>query len=199
MNNNGIPVMFDPIHLTHSLNESGEHIYDIIDGQHRYKALFDIHQTEHYMNFDVYIAVHEIETEEDKMVLLDIINERKPIRREDIIQYKIPMFLDALKKYFYGREGQGSKYIIYGKNRPRLDKDELTRRLNTVSMRERMAKYSVDDLLRFFLNENRNISRMPRGIQCGSGKTTKSILDKAVQNDFYLGLDKNMVWLNNLV
>jgi len=192
----GYPRLFDPIHLCHFLDEKEEHVYEIIDGQHRYKALLEIHEDQdlNFDNFDIYVEIHEVNNEKEKMNLFDKINRRKQINRKDLINYKIPSFIDQfeqnwLKKY---------KTKIYGKNRPFIDRSLLEKKLKSQS--ERLEKYNVEELIGIFAQLNKDISKNPKANQFGkSSRPSPGTFYKAKEKNFYLGLDKNLDWIEKIL
>lgn len=186
----GYPRLFDPIHLCHFCDENGDNVYEIIDGQHRYKALLEIHEEFNFENFDVVVEIHKVNNETEKMELLDKINCRKQINRNDLIDYKIPSFIDMLERYWLNN----FKTKIYGINRPFICRTKLQKNLKNIS--EKLEKYNLNDLLEKFIFINREISKRTQKNQCGKSSCPKKLtFDKAKSKNFFLGLDKNMEWI----
>lgn len=192
----GFPRLFDPIHLCHFTDDSGEHIYEIIDGQHRYKALLEIHEDQdlNFDNFEIYVEIHEVSNEEEKMDLFDKINRRKQINRKDLIDYKIPTFIDQFEQSWVKKY----KTKIYGKNRPFIDRSLLEKKLKQFS--EKLEKYNVEELIALFCQLNKDISKNPRCRQHGtSSRPSTETFYKAKDKNFYLGLDRNLGWMEKII
>jgi hypothetical protein len=79
----GRPHMLDPIHVSHYIDDTDRNIYEILDGQHRYKALYEIHFDEELkLNiFPVSLEIHRVKNEEEKMAscLIKLIVENRLI------------------------------------------------------------------------------------------------------------------------
>jgi hypothetical protein len=189
----GMPHMLDPIHVSHFVDEEGNNIYEIMDGQHRYKALYEIHNDKelNVNNFDISLEIHRVYSEEEKMELFDIINRRKQIDRTHLIDYKIPIFIDQFSKYWL----ENYSFNIFGINRPRMPKNIFEAILN--KHKSKIQKYTIEELLTIFESINKDISKLPRSKQFGkSSRPSTKIFNEAVEKGFYLGLDKNMGWFD---
>ena len=192
----GYPRLLDPIHISTYIDSNGDNIYEIIDGQHRYKALYELHddQTLNLDIFDVSIELHLVKSEEEKMELFDKINRRKQINREDLIDYKIPIFIDKLAEYWK----ENHTFEIYGSQRPRINKSVLESKMKTCM--DKLDKYKIVDLMDIFFQINKDIGKLPRKHRCGKiGTASRKMHDRTDDIKFYLGMDNKLGWLDKIV
>lgn len=192
----GYPRLLDPIHISTYIDSNEDNIYEIIDGQHRYKALYELHddQTLNLDIFDVSIELHLVKSEEEKMELFDKINRRKQINREDLIDYKIPIFIDKLAEYWK----ENNNFEIYGTQRPRINKSVLESKMKTCM--DKLDKYKIIDLMDIFFQINKDIGKLPRKHRCGKiGTASRKMHDRTDDIKFYLGMDNKLGWLDKIV
>jgi hypothetical protein len=179
----------DPIHIGHKINE--ENIHDkekftphyIIDGQHRLEAYKILYNTKNYKIDYFPCYVHEVTSEEEFLTIFDKVNNRLVFDRTKLLQFKLFELEKLLDKHFKK---------IWGSNRPYVDKKKLFEKLR---LRDYCQKSEAKEIFDKLLIINKKIKCLPRSKRC---KTTSTCHEKAENIDLFLGLDKDMKWIDEI-
>ena len=179
------PDLLEPLHIAFVIYTNQ---YELIDGQHRYKSLERLYN-EGYTCFEIPIFLHQVKSDSDKVKLFNKINNRLMIQEEDIIDSSIPKILDFIESYWFNKS---KKWTPYGINRPRINKEILVKKLK--ENLSKINKIPFSKIKEYFIERNEYIKNLPRNKRNGGQKANPH--NKADEFNFYLGLDKNMKWLN---
>lgn len=118
------------------------------------------------------------------MHLLHIVNNRKHCELESNISYEISDIVSTLSEHLPTN--------IWGEFRPFMSKPVFIERLKKNIDHIRQEYDSVEDYVGKLIQTNEEIGKLPK-YKRGGG--TKSTNEKAEEIGFFLGLDKNMGWL----
>ena len=172
---------FDMIHITYNIKTDE---VKVIEGQHRIQALEEIRRK--YPTYDCKFVgiLWNVSDDNDMMHLLHIVNNRKTFELEGNINYEISDIVSTLSDHF--------EENIWGEFRPFLNKtvfiEKVRRKIDVI----RQEYASVEDYVTKLIQINDAIGKLPK-YKRGGG--TKSTNEKAEEMGFFLGLDKNMIWL----
>lgn len=183
---------YDPVHIAHVIDKDR---YYVIDGQHRVSAYKKFHNDERPFYFPIY--VHSVENEEEMLQLFKIVNKRLNI---DINSLENAKLIDLEKniKAEYGnvirKNERNSSREYRPVNRPYLDSHEFYAEIRKNYFFQHNDAKTIFDKLKEINNSIRKLPRVKRG-----GKScSKNSHDKAEKLNFFLGLDKDMKWINDL-
>jgi hypothetical protein len=172
---------FDMIHITYNI-VSDE--VKVIEGQHRIQALEEIRRKYPAYECKFPAVLWNVSDDNDMMHLLHIVNNRKHFELEANISYEISDIISTLSDHFQTN--------IWGEFRPFMSKpvfiDKLKQKINYIRQEYDSVEEYVDKLIQI----NEEIGKLPK-YKRGGG--TKSTNEKAEEMGFFLGLDKNMCWL----
>lgn len=167
---------------------SGNYIR-VIDGQHRMEALKDIRLKYHDYGFYIPVVIWNVNTELDMMNLLHLINHKKAFDM-NLIKYDEAEFLSEMDKKFR----VGRYRSIFGKKRPHIDKDKF---LEKIEEKFKIWKYrygEISNLIRKIEEINNYIKNNIKE----SWSNSMSVKQKANDMGFYLGLDRDMGWVDRI-
>jgi hypothetical protein len=173
---------FDMIHITYNV-VSDE--VKVIEGQHRIQALEEIRRKYPAYECKFPAVLWNVSDDNDMMHLLHIVNNRKHFELEANISYEISDIVSTLSDYFQTN--------IWGDFRPFMSKPVFIEKLKQKIDHIRQEYDSVEDYVAKLIQINEDIGKLPK-YKRGGG--TKSTNEKAEEIGFFLGLDKNMGWLN---
>jgi len=165
----------------------------VIDGQHRQEVLrryFERNQAA--ADFEVLVRRYQIKDHAAAVAIFQQINHAKPMVYKGSATERLHEFVSALKKHFIGERGAGIvAYIRPSCNRPCLATETLEQALKTYCLHER-TDLTVDQLISHAESMNafyaEDLSRI-------SGRFTRSMMDRATEYGFYLGMDPKCTWL----
>jgi hypothetical protein len=173
---------FDMIHITYNV---GSDEVKVIEGQHRIQALEEIRRKYPVYECKFPAVLWNVSDDNDMMHLLHIVNNRKHFELEENISYEISDIISTLSDHFHTN--------IWGEFRPFMSKPVFIEKLKQKIDHIRQEYDSVEDYVAKLIQINEDIGKLPK-YKRGGG--TKSTNEKAEEIGFFLGLDKNMGWLN---
>jgi len=173
---------FDMIHITYNV-VSDE--VKVIEGQHRIQALEEIRRKYPAYECKFPAVLWNVSDDNDMMHLLHIVNNRKHFELESNISYEISDIVSTLSDHFQTN--------IWGEFRPFISKSVFIEKLKQKIDHIRQEYDSVEDYVGKIIQINEEIGKLPK-YKRGGG--TKSTNEKAEEIGFFLGLDKNMDWLD---
>ena len=173
---------FDMIHITYNVLSDE---VKVIEGQHRIQALEEIQRK--YPEYDCKFPaiLWNVSDDNDMMHLLHIVNNRKHFELEENINYEISDIVSTLSDRF--------EINIWGDFRPFMNKSVFIEKLRDKMDDIRQKYASVDEICSKLIQINEDIEKLPK-YKRGGG--TKSTNEKAEEIGFFLGLDKEMKWLD---
>ena len=172
---------FDMIHITYNV---GSDEVKVIEGQHRIQALEEIRRKYPAYECKFPAVLWNVSDDNDMMHLLHIVNNRKHFELESNISYEISDIVSTLSDHFQTN--------IWGEFRPFISKPVFIEKLKQKIDHIRQEYDSVEDYVGKLIQINEEIGKLPK-YKRGGG--TKSTNEKAEEIGFFLGLDKNMGWL----
>lgn len=165
----------------------------VIDGQHRQEVLRRyFERNPSTADFDVLVRRYMIKDQTAAVAIFQQINHAKPMVYKGSSTERLHEFVSALKKHFVGERGSGLvAYIRTSCNRPCLSTETLEQALKTYGLHER-PDLTADRLIAHAEKMNafyaEDLSRI-------SGRFTKTMMDRATEYGFYLGMDPKCPWL----
>ena len=172
---------FVMIHITYNV---GSDEVKVIEGQHRIQALEEIRRKYSTYECKFPAVLWNVSDDNDMMHILHIVNNRKHFELESNISYEISDCCSTLSDHFPTN--------IWGEFRPFMSKPVFIERLKKNIDHIRQEYDSVEDYVGKLIQINEEIGKLPK-YKRGGG--TKSTNEKAEEIGFFLGLDKNMGWL----
>jgi len=172
---------FDMIHITYNV---GSDEVKVIEGQHRIQALEEIRRKYPAFECKFPAVLWNVSDDNDMMHLLHIVNNRKHFELEENISYEISDIISTLTEHFQTN--------IWGDFRPFMSKTVFIEKLKLKIENIRQEYDYVEDYCSKLIQVNEDIGKLPK-YKRGGG--TKSTNEKAEEIGFFLGLDKNMSWL----
>jgi len=172
---------FDMIHITYNVISDE---VKVIEGQHRIQALEEIRRKYPAYECKFPVVLWNVSDDNDMMHLLHIVNNRKHFELDSNISYEISDIVSTLSDHFQTN--------IWGEFRPFISKTVFIEKLKQKIDHIRQEYDSVEDYVTKLIQINEDIGKLPK-YKRGGG--TKSTNEKAEEIGFFLGLDKNMGWL----
>jgi len=175
-------------------DEENNQQHRIIDGQHRQAVLrryFERNQSAN--DFDVLVRRYQIKDVTAAVTIFQQINHAKPMVYKGSATERLHEFVSSLKRHFVGEKANGSMVALIRPscNRPFLSSETLEESLKTYGIHER-TDITVDQLIAHAESMN---AFYAEDVQRVNGRFTKSIMDRAMEYGFYLGLDPKCSWL----
>ena len=165
----------------------------VIDGQHRQEVLrryFDRNQAA--ADFEVLVRRYQIKDHAAAVIIFQQINHAKPMVYKGSATERLHELVSALKKHFIGERGNGVvAYIRPACNRPCLATETLEQALKTYGLHEHTS-LTPDKLIAHAESMNAFYAEDLTRI---SGRFTRTMMDRAVEYGFYLGMDPKCSWL----
>jgi len=165
----------------------------VIDGQHRQEVLrryFDRNQGA--ADFEVLVRRYQIKDHAAAVSIFQQINHAKPMIYKGSATERLHEFVSALKKHFIGERGNGVvAYIRPSCNRPCLATETLEQALKTYGLHDHTS-LTPDKLIAHAESMNAFYAEDLTRI---SGRFTRTMMDRAVEYGFYLGMDPKCSWL----
>jgi hypothetical protein len=173
---------FDMIHITYNILSDE---VKVIEGQHRIQALEEIRRKYPAYDCKFPAILWNVSDDNDMMHLLHIVNNRKHFELDENINYEISDIVSTLSDRF--------EINIWGDFRPFMNKSVFIEKLRDKMDGIRKIYISVDEFCSKLIEINKDIGKLPK-YKRGGG--TKSTNEKAEEIGFFLGLDKEMKWLD---
>ena len=178
-------IFYEPVHLAIKTNS----IFYVIDGQHRLLACAKLYKKNKYPIQQIPCVLWFPKTEEEFIEIFDKINSRTHLDKTKLFNYKINEIIVWIDKTW------GKKECLWGKIRPKINKD-----LFVEKMRESDSVHKLDT--NEIIEKIKKINSKIRGLPRNKRNEKKSILDSvhnhAESIDFFLGYDKELVWIEEL-
>lgn len=177
-------IFYDVIHL--GLKSDGK--YYVIDGQHRLVAYYNLFFKNIYPVQKVPAVIWDTKTDDEFLEIYERINKRVPF---DVTPFhkKILDIIFQMDNTF----GNGSS--IWGKKRPKIDKNLFIEEMKT---NDDVHKLDADTIVKKIIEINIKIRGLPRSKR-SDGKITSQIHASAEEMDFYLGYDKSLKWIHEIL
>jgi hypothetical protein len=179
-------------------NDDGTQHLRIIDGQHRQEVL-----RRHFTakpdapDFQILVRRYQIANYDEAAAIFSQINHAKPIQYRGSDTERLHAIVSALKRAFLCERTTG-KFVAMirpGCNRPALSTEHLETALKLYCIHQR-TDLTADDVVAHATAYNAWIAADPMSrIQT---RLTQTILDGAVKDNFFLGLDPKCQWLMGL-
>jgi len=160
----------------------------VIDGQHRLEALREIRLKYRDYEFYVPVMIWEVKNDLDMMNLLHLINHKKAFDL-NLIKYDEA---DLLREMELEMKNGGCR-SIYGKRRPHMDKEHFLEKIVGKFEEWRLKYGEIENVVKRIKDLNMEM----RGRKDRWGNSTE-VLRKADKMGFYLGLDRDFVWMEKV-
>jgi hypothetical protein len=170
---------YDPIHLI--VDDTKE--YNILDGQHRLESYKILYEKNIYPIQSIPAIIWNVSTDKQKIKLFDRINQRTLIDKKKLFRYKINDIIEGLTNK-YGN--------ILGTNRPKMKRDIFIQKMEE---NDNVHKLESMVIINKLIEINNKIRQLPRNMR---GRCSHDIHNKAEILDFFLGYDKEMLWINDI-
>jgi hypothetical protein len=187
-----------PFTLVAYPNDEGITQLRIIDGQHRQEVLrrhFAANPTA--PDFQILVRRYQIANYDEASTIFSQINHAKPIQYRGSDTERLHAIVSALKRAFLCERTNG-KFIAMirpGCNRPALSTEHLETAIKLYGINQR-SDLTPEDVVAHATAYNAWIAAEPTNrIQ---SRVTQTILDRATEDGFYLGLDQRCPWLMDL-
>jgi hypothetical protein len=173
---------------------TGTQVYRIIDGQHRQEILRRrLTGTED--DFQVLCRRYEIATHDDAVGIFQRINHCKPMQYKGSTTERLHAIVAALRRRFVAERKSGhtlTALIRPGCNRPFLNTEHLEDAVKRYGIHER-EDLPVQQIVEHAEQMNGFYALDP--VANIPGKATQSMLSRATEYGFFLGLDPHCSWL----
>lgn len=178
-------VSYDPIHIGYRTDLT-ENKYYILDGQHRLEAYKYFYSTNKYPIQQIPAILWMASSEHQFVELFNKINSRLSIDKLKLVQVKLLEIFSALEKKYTGG--------IFGTNRPKINKEIFADKLKNT---EFIHKLTSEEIINNLITINNNIRKLPRGSRIKPNCSSDTHA-RAEYLDWFLGLDKNMNWMEEI-
>jgi len=177
-------IFYESIHLAIKKNN----IFYVIDGQHRLLACDKIYKKNKYPIQQIPCILWFPESEEEFIEIFDKINSRTPLDKTKLFNFKIKNIIEWMEKTY------GKNDSIWGKLRPKINKDLF---VDKMRQNDIIHKLETDEIITKINEYNIKQRGLPRNKRY-SKYLNDSIHNNAEIMDFYLGYDKQLLWIDNL-
>lgn len=185
----------DCLHLSKDLNNN----YQLLDGQHRLCAYQKLYHKNDRPRIPV--IIHLVKDENEKMELFKIINNRAFMKLDELYLEKLNELKNKMNSHWLGiyterkkRNGYGYNFkTVFGNVRPYIDENKFCRMIRET---DTFKEKSVDKIMDILININDNIKHTDKSKR-GKG-ISKISHDKCDCFSFYLGCDKDMIWMKGI-
>lgn len=174
-------VYMDPIHIAHF----GEKYY-VIDGQHRLVALIKIYNINKFPIQKIPCMIWNVKSDEEIDNLFDTINNRLVIDKNKLMKHKLLLLLDLMETKWNND--------IWGERRPRINKDLFIEKIRN---NDNCYKLDAEEIMEQITKINNNI-RLKKRQDRHSSKLSVLIHNKTEELDFFLGIDKELGWIDDI-
>ena len=186
-----------PFSVITYLDEENKQQHRVIDGQHRQAVLRRyFERNQEATDFDVLVRRYTIKNLSEAVTIFQQINHAKPMVYKGSSTERLHEFVTALKRRFIGENAKGTMVALIRPscNRPFLSTETLEESLKKYGIHER-SDLTTEQVIAHAESMN---AFYAEDIQRLNGRFTQSILDRAVEYGFYLGLDPKCTWLLGL-
>ena len=168
----------------------------VIDGQHRQEVLRRYFgRNPGSDDFEVLVRRYQIKDHAEAVVIFQKINHAKPMVYRGSATERLHEFVSALKRHFIRERGSGVATMIRPScNRPFLSVEILEKALKGYGLPDRTDLTAVQ-LVAHAEKMNSFYAENPDRI---SGTPTRTMYERAVEYEFFLGLDPKCPWLLEL-
>jgi hypothetical protein len=179
-------------------NDEGIQQLRIIDGQHRQEVLrryFAANPTT--ADFQILVRRYQIANYDEASTIFAQINHAKPIQYRGSDTERLHAIVTALKRAFLCERSNG-KFVAMirpGCNRPALSTEYLETAIKLYGIHQRTDIFPEDIVAHATAYNGWVASEPLTRIQ---NRVTQSILDRAIEDGFFLGLDPKCPWLMDL-
>lgn len=166
----------------------------VIDGQHRQEVLRRYFERETTApDFEILVRRYKIDHITSAVNIFKIINHAKPMIYKGSTTERLHEFVSALKRHFIRDRAGAPMVALIRPNtvRPFLGSETLEQMLRLYKIHER-DDLSVDQLIAHAEAMN---AYYATNIPSINGRFTQATLDRAIEYNFYLGLDPKCSWL----
>jgi hypothetical protein len=179
-------------------NDEGTTQLRIIDGQHRQEVLRRYFTAKpDAPDFTILVRRYQIKNYDEAAAIFSQINHAKPIQYRGSDTERLHTIVSALKRAFLCERTNG-KFVAMirpGCNRPALSTEHLETAIKLYGIHQR-SDLIPEDIVAHATAYNAWIAAEP--INRIQTRVTQSILDRATEDGFYLGLDQRCPWLMDL-
>ena len=177
-------IFYEPVHLAIKTDS----IFYVIDGQHRLLACAKLYKKNKYPIQKIPCVIWFPKTEEEFIEIFDKINSRTPMDKTKLFNYKINELIDWFNKTW------GKKYIIWGKTRPKINKDLMIEKMREIDSIYKLETSEIITQIKIINDKIRGLNRNKRSIKLVSD----SVHNQAESMDFFLGYDKELNWISEI-
>lgn len=160
----------------------------MFDGQHRLLACAKLFKKNKYPIQQIPCVLWFPKSEEDFIEIFDKINSRTPIDKSKLFNYKIHEII----KWF--DDTWGKKYIIWGKIRPKINKDLMIEKMRETDIIHQLETNEIIDNIKKINEKIRGLGRNKRS----NRSVSDSVHNQAETMNFFLGYDKELNWINEI-
>jgi hypothetical protein len=185
-------IFYDPIHIC---KKNDDNKYYVLDGQHRIEAYNYLYLRNKYPIQQIPAIIWSVNNDEELIKLFNRINTRLSIDKIQLMQVKILEIIQGLENK-YGKNIWSSGE----RPRPKINKEIFCAKLKENNNANKLSSGEILDKLIKINNNIRSKPRILRVIIKNQSQTQPSsnIHNLAESMDLFLGLDKEMNWLNEL-
>ena len=177
-------IFYEPIHLAMKKNS----VLYVIDGQHRILAYDKLYKKNKYPIQQIPCVLWFPKSEEEFIEIFDKINSRTPIDKTKLFNYKINEINEWFDKTW------GKKYSIWGKTRPKINKDLLVEKMRES---DSIHKLETNEIIEKIKKINEKIRGLSRNKRCKKA-VSDSVHNNADTMNFFLGYDKELKWIEDI-
>lgn len=179
-------IFYDPIHIC---KKKDDNKYYVLDGQHRLEAYYALYLRNKYPIQQIPAVIWNVDNDEEFIELFNRINTRLSIDKIQLMQVKILEIIQGLEKKY------GQNIWSSGERpRPKINKEIFCAKLKENKNTNKLSSIEIIDKL---IKINNNIRSKPRILRTRN-PTSSNIHSLAEEMDLFLGLDKEMNWMNEL-
>lgn len=177
-------IFYEPVHLAIKINST---LY-VMDGQHRLQAYSKLFKKNKHQIQQIPCVLWFPKTDEEFIEIFDKINSRTPMDKTKLFNYKMNEIIGWFDKTW------GKKYVIWGKNRPKINKDLMVEKMRETNAIHKLETSEIVDRIK-------KINEKLRGL--GRNKRCEKVVSDSVHNqadkmNFFLGYDKELGWIEDI-
>jgi hypothetical protein len=174
-------IYMDPIHIAHV----GEKYY-IVDGQHRLVAFIKIYNINKFPIQKIPCIIWTLTSNEEIDDLFDKINNRLMIDKNKLMKHKLILLLNLMETKWNDD--------IWGERRPRINKELFIEKIRN---NDNCYKLDAEEIMEQIVKINNSIRLKKRNDRYTS-KLSTLIHNKTEELDFFLGIDKELGWIDDI-
>jgi len=177
-------ISYDPVHIGKIDNEP---TYYVLDGQHRLEVYNYFYEKNKYPIQQIPAILWYVKNQKEFIDIFHKINNRISIDKLKLVQIKLLEIIQGFETK-YGKN-------IWGSIRPKINKDIFVDKLKET---EFIHNLNTEEILNKLYKINEKIRALPRSLRVKS-KLPNEMHHKVETIDFFLGLDKKMLWLSDVL